>query len=147
MGCTEVKIVRPEDGTEMLVQLPVIEPSPAEGPSFAADVLDRFERYRKYDRKTPAPDVADFLVRHLGFEVEVPPSKASSELRFIFTGTKRSATLWMNSAGLFSISKDQVNFAIELAGAVPKAEGRIMFPFPSSDPREIAKEFVAWANG
>ncbi|MCP2243202.1 hypothetical protein [Lentzea aerocolonigenes] len=147
LGCTEVKIVRPEDGTEMLVQLPVIEQSSTEDPSFTPEVLDRFERYRRYDRKSPAPDVAEFLVRDLGFEVEVPPSKASSELRFIYTGSKRSATLWLNSAGLFSIAKDQFNFAMMLGGAVPKAENRIMFPFESSDPREIAKTFVSWANG
>lgn len=147
-GCTTVRIVRPEDGMETIVQFPTLPPGNSEVPLFTPAVLARIDRWREYDRSSPAPKLAEMMVRELGYEVMQPP-KSGAELRFVIGTDKGAATLWMNTTSIVSIAAPQTEFAARLAGAHRKAEGRVAFPFtdPKFDGRLIANRFKEWAAG
>lgn len=146
-GCTTVKLVRPDDGMEAVVEFPPIA-SAAEPqvPPLLPEVLDRLNRFLKYDPATHAKRVADGMVGEFGFQA-MEPSKKNTDLRFVYVGTKGTATLWMNTTGLFSIAAGQTEFASTVHGGQPKPDGRVAFPFGAVEGLEVAAAFKKWADG
>ncbi|MDX3656146.1 hypothetical protein PV646_02395 [Streptomyces sp. ID05-26A] len=132
----------------MIVQFRAVSTETADAPLFTTEVRDRINRWRQYDPASPAPDLAERLVREFGYEVQQPP-KSGAELRFIFAKPgKGAATLWMNTTGIHSIAAPQTEFAARLQGAQKKEDNRVVFLFDSEDFDFdlIATRFAEWAS-
>jgi hypothetical protein len=140
-GCTEVTLVRAEDGSETVVRF---DPNTADGPVLRDDVARRLQEYLAREPGSEAPALVDFMVRRLGYQVG--PLAARSPIRLTVLD-RRAVTLWVGSSMVVSASKAQTAFALTLPGAVQKDSARVVFRFgsPGTEAPRIARAFREWA--
>ncbi len=141
VGCTEVTLVRPEDGAETVVRF---DRATASGPLLREDVTRRLRDYLARDPASTAPALVDLMVRDLGFQVA--PLAARSPIRLTVLD-RRAVTLWVGGSTLTSTSKQQTPFALTLPGAVQKDDVRVVFRLnsPGTDAPAVARAFRDWA--
>ncbi|MFD9739322.1 hypothetical protein [Umezawaea sp. NPDC059074] len=141
-GCTEVTLVRVEDGSETVVRFDV---DTAFGPVLREDVAGRLREYLVREPGSEAPALVDFMVRRLGFQVG--PVVARSPIRLTVVD-RRTVTLWVGAATVVSASKRQTAFALSLPGAVQKDDARVLFRLgsPGTDGPGIVRAFRDWAG-
>ncbi len=141
-GCTEVTLVRAEDGSETVVRF---DPNTSNGPVLRDDVARRLREYLAREPGSEAPALVDFMVRQLGYQVG--PLAARSPIRLTVMD-RRAVTLWVGASTLVSASKRQTAFALTLPGAVQKDAERVIFRFgsPGTEVPRIARAFREWAG-
>jgi hypothetical protein len=141
-GCTEVTLVRTEDGSETVVRF---DPNTANGPVLRDDVAHRLQEYLARDPGSLAPALVDFMVRQLGYQVG--PLVARSPIRLTVMD-RRPVTLWVGGSSLVSASKRQTAFALTVPGAVQKDDARVLFRLdsPGTDGPAVARAFRTWAG-
>ena len=141
-GCTEVTLVRAEDGSETVVRFDV---NTSNGPVLRDDVARRLQEYLAREPGSEAPALVDFMVRHLGFQVG--PLVARSPIRLTVMD-RRAVTLWVGASTVVSASKRQTAFALSVPGAVQKDDARVLFRLgsPGTDGPSIVRAFRDWAG-
>ncbi|MCS7482772.1 hypothetical protein ACFFQW_17425 [Umezawaea endophytica] len=141
-GCTEVTLVRAEDGSETVVRFGV---DTADGPVLRDDVARRLREYLGREPGSEAPALVDFMVRRLGFQVGPLAARAPIRLTVM---DRRAVTLWVGASTVVSASKRQTAFALTLPGAVQKDDARVLFRLgsPGTDGQAVVRAFRDWAG-
>jgi hypothetical protein len=93
------------------------------------DVARRLARLENHDPATLAGQTYKNMV---GMGYRAAPMRENAKatyIRMVCATEGRSVTLYMDSAGLFSASADQKEFALGLEGGRPGARHTVYFPF------------------